>query len=106
MWKPEFNRPSSALFKDSKGVSVDRDGNRPENQIIANFERRMPGRGLICISAGKYREIGTKPVAKPLEDNAYHAVIYDDDGNVTIKGSKPKKLSNAATVIKAPLSFL
>lgn len=30
----ENGRPSSALFKDSKGVSVDRDGNRSEHEII------------------------------------------------------------------------
>jgi hypothetical protein len=29
-WDYEENRPSSAIFKDSKGVSVDRDGGRTE----------------------------------------------------------------------------
>ena len=66
MWKPEFNRPSSALFKDSKGVSVDRDGGRSIEEIIANFDRKMPERGLVSITAGECRKIGTKPVAKPL----------------------------------------
>jgi hypothetical protein len=33
-WKENENRVSSAAFKDSKGVSVDRDGERPESKII------------------------------------------------------------------------
>lgn len=28
VWKKDVNRPSSAAFKDSKGVSVDREGER------------------------------------------------------------------------------
>ena len=42
--KPIFmkeGRPSSALFKDSKGVSVDRDGSREICSIIA-AEARCP----------------------------------------------------------------
>lgn len=40
--KPIFmkdGRPSSALFKDSKGVSVDRDGGRGLDEIIMDEER-------------------------------------------------------------------
>lgn len=35
-WKLDVNRPSSAAFKDSRGVSVDRDGGRNQSHIIMN----------------------------------------------------------------------
>jgi hypothetical protein len=91
MWKFKMNRPSSAVFKDERGVSVDRDGGRNERQVIDDFNGRMPGRGLVSIKAKTCREIGTEPVARPLENNIYHAEIYDSDGGPQIARSKLKK---------------
>lgn len=103
MWKPEINRPSSAIFKDERGVSVDRDGGRSEQQIIDDFQNRWPDRGIVSILTKTCREIGTEPIAKPEEDNIYHAEIFDNDGSPKIKRSKLKKMRDAAIVVKLPI---
>lgn len=104
MWKAEINRPSSAVFKDERGLSVDRDGGRNEQQVISDFDNRLPGRGLVSILTKTCREIGTKPIAKPLEDNIYHAEIHDENGSVKIKSRvKLRKLSKACKIIKYPI---
>ena len=50
-------RPTSALFKQDNGVSVDRDGQRDEQLIIdtvkANFQKRF--KGLVSVGADMYR---------------------------------------------------
>jgi hypothetical protein len=40
MWKKAEERPSSAVFKDSKGISVDRDGGRSENEVCRFIVQR------------------------------------------------------------------
>lgn len=102
MWKAALNRPSSAVFKDSRGVSVDRDGDRSERQVIACFDKRMPGRGIVSITAKICRDIGTNPMPKPEKDNLYHAEIHDNDGRIEIRRSKLKKLSSASKIVKHP----
>ena len=57
--KPVFmkeGRPSSALFKDSKGVSVDRDAGRNLNDIIVDEER------LHALYNGGMNEVGGQAV--------------------------------------------
>lgn len=105
MWKSEFNRPSSAVFKDERGVSVDRDGGRNKQQVIIDFDKRMPKRGIVSILTKICREIGTNPIAKPEKDNIYHAEIHDNDGTPKIKLSKLRKLVNACEVVRIPTFF-
>ena len=38
-WKEKEDRPSSALFYDSKGVSIDRRNHRTEDDLIKDEER-------------------------------------------------------------------
>ncbi|MCD8022175.1 MAG: hypothetical protein LUF30_04125 [Lachnospiraceae bacterium] len=49
----EYGRPTSALFKQDNGVSVDRDGQRSEKTIIYAFKDRFSRRfkGLVKVSA-------------------------------------------------------
>lgn len=105
LWETKFNRPSSGFFLNPEGISVDRDGGRAEQQIIKDFDKRYPGRGLVSMLAKTCREIGTKPVAKPLKDNIYHAEIHDEDGSIIITSrSKRRKLAIACKVVKYPFS--
>lgn len=104
LWETKFNRPSSGFFLNPEGISVDRDGGRTEQQIIKDFDERYPGRGFVSILAKACREIGTKPVAKPLENNIYHAEVHDEDGSPIIKSrSKRRKLATACKIVKYPL---
>ena len=49
----EKGRPTSALFKQDNGVSVDRDGDRDEKIIIKTFKERFDKRfkGLVKVKA-------------------------------------------------------
>lgn len=101
LWKSNENRPSSAAFKDSKGVSVDRDGDREEVMIIEWYKSRFDSiRAIIRISAGKCRELETYPIARQLENNPYHAEIHDSNNRVSMKGSKPKKLATNCEIVQ------
>ena len=40
-------RPTAALFMDEKGVSVDRDGERCEQEIIETFKKRFGKREIV-----------------------------------------------------------
>ncbi|EKB48520.1 hypothetical protein B879_02861 [Cecembia lonarensis LW9] len=41
-WKVDINRPSSAAFKDSRGVSVDRDAGRQSSRVVQILRARFP----------------------------------------------------------------
>lgn len=47
-WDFDKNRPSSAIFKDSKGVSVDRQHKREDKDII-NLYQDLPIRAIVKI---------------------------------------------------------
>lgn len=74
--KPMFfhnGRPSSALFKDSNGVSVNKD---------------------ICI------EKNVCVIADPLEENVYHALLQRSENEVELTAGQAKALARNAIVIK------
>jgi len=105
-WKPEFSRPSSALFKtNTDGISVDRDGDRNEQEIIAVFCQKKPDHGLGKLNAGFVKEIPLIIKQDPIENNPYHALILETDGTADIKSSKTKKLAKEITVIQAPETY-
>jgi hypothetical protein len=104
-WKPTLKKPTSALFKDKNGVSVDRDGQRSIQEIEDTFENRKPGNGLCCIPAGECRELQTYPIPKPLDDNAFHAEIHYSATKIFSPSSVARKLSSSARIIKPPKSY-
>ncbi len=78
----EYGRPSSAMFKDRNGNSVDRGDNRSLDLIVqfmmaVTFGRRL--KGVVELNAGECMEIGVKVNAAPTENNPYHANIYIDE---------------------------
>ena len=71
---------------------------------MSEFDNRLPGRGLVSILTKTCREIGPKPITKPLEDNIYHAEIHNEDGSPIIKSrSKRRKLAVACRIVKYPV---
>ena len=100
-WKENENRVSSAAFKDSKGVSVDRDGERPESKIIEELNHRFIEKigGIVKIQAGFCRNSGAIPLSKPEVDNVYHCIIIGKE-SVELTNSIARQLSkNAITVM-------
>ena len=98
-WKSKENRPSSAAFKDSNGVSVDRDGSRESSEIILSFERRLCLRAVVTITAEKCREFQTHPVAVPQPENIYHAEIHDSPNCVQISKRKARHIAESVVIV-------
>ena len=96
-------KPTPALFMDSKGVSVDRDGGRFETEIIENFRWRFRKRNdyktAVKVSAGACRTIGTFPVPTGNHRNCYHAEIWESESIKPISLLKAIQLFSACQVV-------
>ena len=75
----EKGRPTSALFKQENGVSVDRDGERSEDVIIETFKERFDKRfkGLVKVGADICIE-NDIVVIPETSSNIYHAEIFEN----------------------------
>ena len=96
-------KPTAALFIDSKGVSVDRDGGRTEDQIVNSFKDRFERYDdfghAVKISAGTCRKIGTYPNPVGNKKNKYHAEIHEAENEVQISFLKAIKLANECQIV-------
>ena len=102
-WKEEEQRLTSAVFSDSKGVSVDRDGGRSEREIIEAFDRRFsPDCGIVSVTAQQCIDCGAFPVPKREVDNPYHAHIQQTEKEVRLTKSTQRSLRNCCNVIRLP----
>lgn len=98
-WDFENNRPSSAIFKDSKGVSVDRDIARNENDCVEFLQSKKDFFAICKIQTKKVRELDAIAKYLPVEGNIYHSEIHDSESRVQMRGSKPKKLRGNCVVV-------
>ena len=85
-WLDNNGKPTSAMFKDANGNSVDRDDDRDLKEIIefmdkGIFYKRL--KGIVKINAGicMKNPIQAKVEAAPTESNPYHANIFTDIEN-------------------------
>lgn len=98
-WDFKNDRPSSAAFKDSKGVSVDRDGLREEKDCI-RFSLGTKNFFAICkVETGAARSLNACVKYFPLPENIYHSEIHDSELRVRMRGSKPKKIRDRSIVV-------
>lgn len=72
----ECGIPTSALFKQDNGVSVDRDGNRPEPEIIECMKNSFAERFKGLVSVGADVCIDNEMAVIP--DHDFHAEIFDN----------------------------
>lgn len=119
--KPIFmkdGRPSSALFKDSKGVSVDIDAGRDLNDIISDEERlhalytnglsdlEMRERGeelkaIVQLTDSQCDSVEACVISDPIDgENEYHALLQKSETEIQLSKSQAKKLAKLATVVK------
>lgn len=110
-WKVEYNRPSSAAFKDSHGTSVDREGGRTPIQILENFDNRgMEDRGLVTVVANQcrtpecYAFLIPDPIprSEQLAANPYHAVIYRDAECHVLTSKQARYLALNCNIVRTP----
>lgn len=119
--KPVFmkdGRPSSALFKDSHGVSVDKDMGRNEKDIISDEERlhrfynqglteeeiRQNGeelRAIISLSDESCDLAGACVLSDPIEgENLYHALLQKSENEILLTKAQARMLARAAVIVK------
>jgi hypothetical protein len=103
-WNEEENRPSSALFKDEKGVSVDRDGERNQKDIILFLLSDRSGYGAGNLNAGETRKIGTFLKSSKIPNNNYHALIFESETKIKLSNSKAKSLSRTINILLPPVT--
>ena len=120
--KPIFmkdGRPSSALFKDSKDVSVDRDVGRKIDDIISHEERlhalytdglsdeEIKERGKTLIAIIQLTDVRCDAVEAcvipdPIQgENEYHALLQKSEAETQLSKSQAKVLAKSATIIKS-----
>jgi len=98
-WDLKNNRPSSAAFKDSKGVSVDRSANRDDKESIEFLKEKKSFFAICKIQTGVARGIGAIVKYMPLDDNIYHSEIHDSTQRAQMQGSKPRKLRDRSELV-------
>lgn len=119
--KPIFmkdGRPSSALFKDSKGVSVDRDAGRKIEDIIIDEERlhalytsklsdvEIKERGeelkaIIQLTDVQCESVEACVIPDPIHgENEYHALLQKSETEIQLSKSQAKRLAKLATIVK------
>ncbi len=86
MWKPSKGRPSSAAFKQTSSLSVDRDGNREFDEIKTNLSKNIKSqlKAIAFFSAKSCieKKMHLRPDPNPNgKNNPYHALI-DDSKNI------------------------
>lgn len=102
----EFIRFTSAAFKDSNGLSVDRSYYRDESEIIERINDRFGERSLVKLSAKDCRKEGAEPIPDPINENTYHSLIIpsqadaNDRSTHRLKGSLPKKLQRISSIVQ------
>lgn len=104
-WKKDTNRPTSAIFKDSKGVSVDRCNFRCQEDIINDEERlhKLYGggaslKGIVSVRKENCDEVLVK--YDPVESNDYHSVIYNNEDTIVLTSGQAKKLAKQCIIEK------
>jgi hypothetical protein len=76
MWKAAEDWPSSALFKDSKGVSVDREGKRRPEEVVAALRTRLSVlEAVVTLRVHECIAVGAAVVRAPLCDNPFYTEI-------------------------------
>jgi len=97
-WDYENNPPSSATFKDSKGVSVDRDNHRPERECIDFIKSKKDFFAVCKVQTRKVIELQALVKYQPIQDNIYHSEIHDSQDRIQLRGSKPKKIRDESQI--------
>jgi len=101
-WNYEEDRPTSALFKDRKGVSVDRDGNRSQETSVSFLLTDRENYGVGKLKAGETRKLGTFLKPESIPGNNFHSLILNSETKVELTSGKAKSLSRLINIIIPP----
>jgi len=98
-WDEETNRPTSAAFKDSNGVSIDRQGERPideaKNTLLNRFDAL---KAIVYISSRESISNDAYPHYNPVDNNEFHSLLKQPDGSIPLTPKIAKKLSRSVLI--------
>ena len=92
VWNDETNRPSSAAFKQTSSLSVDREGGRSKETVFQSLKKnvRSPLKAIAWFSAKHRFERRMEVRPDPTETNQYHTLIDDNEDTIGV-GTKNAK---------------
>ena len=97
---------TSAIFKDSIGVSVDFGCGRTDKEVIdfmiaSSFKRNKPYRAILKIKVSSCYDLGAIVIPKAIDDgsNPFHAEIHYSETRVTLTDSLAKNIAKKAIAI-------
>ena len=100
LWKNSEDRPTSALFKDSKGVSVDRLKERNNEEAIGDIRTKFSDTyAIITVSTENCTKAGAVVFDKPIENNIFHAEIHKSLSEVELTSSQARQLAKVAEIV-------
>lgn len=97
-WNEKTGKVTSALFKDSKGVSVDINNDRTDIQVKKFLQNQFPDlKGEAKIKAKLCRDKNCRVELDPIENNQNHALILGEV-NIRLTSGQAKYLSRNCIV--------
>lgn len=97
------NKVSSAMFKDEDGVSVSRDGERSEKEVINSFKdsnfwsKRLKAIGKITNK--DCQDINLYVIEDPSQNDKYHSLIFGDKNKKSVTNIQALRLSDKCTIV-------
>lgn len=98
-WDFLNGRPSSATYKDSLGVSVDRQGERNDNDSVLSLLDKKDFFAVCKVLTRDVRALDALVYYLPKNDNLYHSEIHGSVDDVRLKGKKPNRIREKSIVI-------
>ena len=98
-WNDKTGKITSALFKDSKGVSVDVNNGRSDTEVKIFFQSQFPDlKGEARVQTKLCRDKSCRVELNPIENNQNHALILGEV-NTKLTSGQAKYLSRNCMVI-------
>lgn len=95
LWKGD--RPSSAAFKDSRGLSV----NRSDDDRQSSLDNLKHLQGLIAeVYYKRCEEVGIVAHYLPLENNVFHCELHRNKEQMELSSSQARHLAKAAIILE------
>ena len=98
-WDYQNNRITSAAYKDSLGVSVDRSADREESNCISRLLQMKPFVAVGRLLVGFVREEKLLVRYKPTEENSYHSEIHQSEDRIELTTGQARSLSRHSIVV-------
>ena len=95
-WKKDGSI-SSAAFADPKGLSVDRQGNRDEGDVIDHMRQQFNGH-ILSIYVKTCESIGAVVRYLPSKQNCYHSEIHGSQDTVLLSKAQRRYLASHARI--------